>query len=110
MQALINLIINGVAVYVTSRIVPGVTIVDFFTAIVVSIVLAVVNTFLKPILILLTLPVNILTFGLFMFVINAVVILIVDSLVPGFKVDGFWNALLFSFILSLVSSVLYSFK
>jgi putative membrane protein len=108
MQILINLLINGLAVFVTGRILPGVAIDDFFTAIVVSIVLGVVNTFIKPILILFTLPINILSLGLFTFVINALVILIVDSLVPGFKVNGFWAALFFSLVLSFVSGVIYS--
>ncbi|MBI5127321.1 phage holin family protein [Candidatus Roizmanbacteria bacterium] len=107
MQTLINLIINGVAVFVTGRIIPGVAISDFFTAIVVYVVLAVVNTFIKPILIILTLPVNIMTLGLFTFVLNALVILIVDAIVPGFKVDGFISALLFSLVLSIISSMLY---
>lgn len=103
-----NLLINGLAVFVTGRILPGVTLDDFLTAIVVSVVLGVINTFIKPLLVLFTLPVNILSLGLFTFVINAVVVLIVDALVPGFKVDGFWMALLFSLVLSLVSAVLHS--
>ncbi len=109
MNILFSLIINGLAVFVTSRIIPGVVLDDFITAVVVSVILAVVNTFIKPILILLTLPVNILTLGLFTLVINAVVVLIVDSLVPGFEVNGFWAALFFSIVLSLVSAVLHTF-
>ncbi len=108
MQTLFNLIINGIAVYVASRIIPGVTINDFFTAIVVYVVLAIINTFIKPILIVLTLPVNVLTLGLFTLVINAIIIMMVDSLVPGFKVNGFITALIFSLVLSVVSTILYS--
>lgn len=108
MQILVNLIINGLAVFITSRILPGVAVDDFFVAILVSVILGVVNTFLKPILLLLTLPINILTLGLFTFVINAIMVLIVGGLVPGFRVDGFWSALLFSLILSIVSGVIYS--
>lgn len=108
MQILINLIINGLAVFITSRILPGVAVDDFFVAILVSVILGVVNTFLKPILLLLTLPINILTLGLFTFVINAIMVLIVGGLVPGFRVDGFWSALLFSLILSVVSGIIYS--
>ena len=108
MQMLVNLIINGLVVFVTGRILPGVVINDFFTAVVVSIVLGVVNTFIKPVLLILTLPINILTLGLFTFVINALMVLIVDSLVPGFKVDGFLSALIFSLVLTIVSAVIYS--
>ena len=109
MEILISLILNGLAVYITANLLAGVSIDSFFTAIVVSVVLSLVNIFIKPLLVLLTLPVNIVTLGLFMFVINAFVILLVDKLVPGFSVDGFWWALLFSLILSLVGSVLGSF-
>ncbi|WKZ25396.1 MAG: phage holin family protein [bacterium] len=109
MEILASLLLNSLAVYVTAKLLSGVTIDSFLTAIIVSIVLSLVNTFIKPLLVLFTLPVNILTLGLFMFVINALVILLVDSLVPGFSVSGFWWALLFSLILSLVGSVFTSF-
>ena len=109
MQILINLLLNGIAVYITANLLAGVSVDSFVTAIIVAVVLSLVNIFVKPLLILFTLPVNILTLGLFMFVINALVILLVDSLVAGFSVDGFWWALGFSLILSLVGSVLNSF-
>ena len=70
-------------------------------------VLAIVNTFLTPVITLLTLPINIITIGLFTFVINALIILLVSNFVPGFKVDGFWIALVFSIILSIVNGVLF---
>jgi putative membrane protein len=63
----------------------------------------------KPILVLFTLPVTILTFGLFLLVINAVIILLADAFISGFSVDGFWVALLFSLLLSIVQSLLFSF-
>ncbi len=108
MKILINLLINGLAVFVTAKILPGVVVDSFVTAIIVAIVLGLVNTFLKPILLLLTLPVTILTLGLFAFVINALMVLIVAALVSGFQVKNFWWALLFSLVLSLVTSVLHS--
>lgn len=108
MQLIINLLINGLAVFITSRILPGVSVDSFVTAVIVSVVLAVVNTFLKPILFFLTLPVTILTLGLFSFVLNALMVLIVAAIVTGFQVKSFWWALLFSLVLSLVSSVLHS--
>jgi putative membrane protein len=80
---------------------------NFFTAILLALVLAILNAIVKPLLILLTLPITIITFGLFLFVINAVIILLAGRFVPGFTVDGFWWALLFSFLLSFLTSVLY---
>src|SRR5215471_5358923 len=77
----------------------GVHIDTFWTAILLAIVLAILNAFIKPILILLTLPITLLTFGLFLFVINAVIILMTAKFVKGFEVDGFWWALLFSLLL-----------
>lgn len=109
MEIIINLLLNGLAVYIAANLLTGVKLDSFGTAIIVAVVLSLVNIFIKPLLILFTLPVNILTLGLFMFVINALVILLVDSLVGGFSVDGFWWALIFSLILSLVGSVLNSF-
>ena len=106
MGLLINLLINGLAVYITAHVLPGVSVDTFVTAIIVSVVLGVVNTFLKPILFLLTLPATILTLGLFTFVINALMVYLVATFVPGFHVDGFWAALFFSLVLSLVSWVL----
>ena len=103
-----NLLINGLAVYITARILPGIFVDNFMTAIIVSIVLSLVNTFIKPILFILTLPATILSLGLFTLVLNAFMIFLVVRFVPGFHVSGFWSALFFSLVLSLVSSVLRS--
>jgi len=109
-NALISLLLNAVAVVITAYILPGVHVDSFLTAIVVAIVLGIVNIFLKPILIILTLPVNILTLGLFTLVINGFIILLVSAVVPGFRVGGFGWAILFSIILSIVSWFLSSLK
>ena len=106
MGFLINLLINGLAVYITAHVLPGVSVDSFVTAIIVSVVLALVNTFIKPILFILTLPATILTLGLFTLVINALMVFLVATFVPGFHVNGFWSALFFSLILSLVGWVL----
>ncbi len=106
MGLLIKILINGLAVFITANFLPGVKVDGFISAVIVAIVLAIVNFIVKPILHLLTLPITILTLGLFSFVINALMILLVDNLVSGFYVNGFWSALLFSLILSLVSSLL----
>jgi len=101
-----RLIVNALAVYITSMLLPGITLDGYVTAIIVAIVLGVVNTLVKPVLILLTLPINLLTLGLFTWVINALMVLLVSYLVPGFYVDSFTWALLFSLVLSLISSFL----
>lgn len=108
MSLLINLIVSGLAVLISAYILPGVKVDSYFTAVVVAVILGLVNALLKPILIIITLPINILTLGLFTFVINALLIQFVATVVPGFIVSGFWWALLFSLILSLVNSFLHS--
>ena len=104
----VNLVVSSLAVIISAYILPGVKVDGFLTAVVVAIILGVVNMFIKPILLLLTLSLNILTLGLFSFVINAALVLFVSSIVPGFRVSGFLWALIFSLVLSLVSSFLYS--
>ncbi|MBI4991142.1 phage holin family protein [Candidatus Gottesmanbacteria bacterium] len=108
MQIIVNLLLNALAVLISAYLLPGVKVDGYFTAIVVAVVLGIVNAILKPILILFTLPITILTLGLFTFVVNALMILLVSSLVPGFHVRGFWWALIFSLVLSLVNSFLHS--
>lgn len=105
---LLNLLVSAVAVFLSAYILPGVNVDSFLTALIVAIVLGVINMFIRPILLLLTLPLTFLTLGLFTFVINALLILLVTNLVPGFSVDGFLWALIFSFVLSLISSFLSS--
>lgn len=106
MSILINWLVSGLAILVTAYLLPGVHVLSFTSALVAAVVLGVINAFIKPILIILTLPINILTLGLFTFVINALVIILTANLVPGFKVDGFWWALAFSIVLSLINSFL----
>ncbi len=106
---IVSLLVTVLAVMVSAYVLPGVKVDGFMTAVVVAVVLAVVNAFIKPLLVLLTLPITILSLGLFMVVINAAMILLVDALVPGFTVDGFWWAVLFSIVLSAVNSVFSSF-
>ena len=108
MNFLIRIIISALVAFGLSYILKGVHIDGFITALIVAVVLAVLNALVKPILILLTLPITIITLGLFLFVINALIILLCDKLIDGFSVDGFWWALLFSILLSIVSSILYS--
>jgi len=107
---LMNLIVNALAFYVTAYIVPGVRIENFESLAVVAIVWGVLSVILKPILVLLTLPVNIMTLGLFTFVINAFMIMIMAGLVRGFKVDNFSSALLAAVVLALLNVVLGKLK
>jgi putative membrane protein len=99
---LIHWLITTIAILISAYLLPGVTVKGFFAALVTALVLGLINTFIRPILLILTLPINILTLGLFTFVINALLILLTSAVVPGFYVRNFWWALLFSFVLSLI--------
>jgi putative membrane protein len=103
MYLFFRIIILAVAAFLTARLLPGVSIADAKTAILVAIVLALLNTFLKSILIALTLPITILTLGLFLLIINMLIVLLAAHIVPGFHVAGWLTALLFSLILSLIA-------
>lgn len=106
MNIFIKIIISSLAVFLTAYLLPGVDVDGYVTAIWVAIVLALLNGFLKPLLIIFTIPVTIVTLGLFLLVINAAIILLADNFVDGFFVDGFWWALLFSLVLSVITSVM----
>ena len=108
MNLLIRLFITAAVAYGLSIILKGVHIPNFTDALILAIVLALLNTFIKPILVILTLPITIVTMGLFLFVINALIILLADRLMDGIRIDGFWWAVIFSLILSVASSVVYS--
>ena len=108
MNIVVRIIISAVVAFGLSYVLHGIHIDTFLTALVLAIVLAILNAVIKPILIILTLPITILTFGLFLFVINACIILLAGKFVKGFSVDGFWWALLFSLLLSVISSLLYT--
>lgn len=104
MGFLLTLIISTASVLLAGYIVPGIYIQDLMTAIIVAIVLGVMNTFIKPIIKILTLPLTILTLGLFALVINVAIIYLVDYIVPGFEIATVWAALFYSIALSLISS------
>jgi len=106
MKLLLKLVIATLAIFVASRLIPGVVVEDLVTALIVAIVLGTLNLFVKPILILLTLPITLITFGLFTFVISAFIVLFTSSLVPGFQVASIWTALLFSVVVSIINSFL----
>ncbi|MBL0741913.1 phage holin family protein [Chryseolinea lacunae] len=105
MNGLIRFLLSGLAVFLTAYILPGVHVEHYGYALLVAAVLGLANFIIKPILIILTIPITVVTLGLFLLVINALMILLVDYLVPGFSVDGFWWALAFSLILSIFNSL-----
>ncbi|MGY6559194.1 MAG: phage holin family protein [Nitritalea sp.] len=103
---LAQLALGGVSIVITSYLLPGVLVADLWTAIIVAAMLALLNLTIKPLLIFLTIPITILTLGLFLLAINAILILIAAEIIQGFQVNSFWWALLFSLILSLINSLL----
>ncbi len=108
MNFIIRLLITAAVAYALANILSGIHIDSFWTSIVFALVLAVLNVLVKPVLVILTLPITVVTFGLFLFVINALIILIAGKFIDGFSVDGFWWALLFSLLLSILTSLLHS--
>src|SRR6185436_911690 len=104
MNGIIKFLLTGLAVLLTAYLLPGVHVENYGYALLVALVLSIANAFVKPILIIFTVPLTVLTLGLFLLAINAIIILIVDYFVPGFTVDGFWWALAFSLILSVFNS------
>lgn len=106
--AILTIILSTIAVFVTANILPGTRVDGWGTALIVAVVLAVVNAFIRPLLLLLTLPLNILTLGLFTFVIIGGLVMLVSAIVPGFHVDGFWWALAFALVLAIINGFLTS--
>jgi putative membrane protein len=106
MNIVIKWIVNALIIIVAAYLLPGVHVMNFWTALVLALVMGVLNVLVKPLLVILTLPITLVTFGLFLLVINALMVLLASHLVPGFTVDGFWWALLFSIVVSLINLVL----
>ena len=106
MPILISWIISSLAILASAYLLPGVTVDSFLAALTAALVLGLANAILKPVLILLTLHINFLSMGLFTLVINAGLVMLTASIVPGFYIAGFWWALLMGLILSLVSAII----
>jgi len=107
MKFILKILLTAVAVLIIEKILPGISVDTYSTAVWVAVILGILYALLKPLLVVLTLPVTILTLGLFLFVINAILILLTGNLVDGFNVAGFWSALFFSILLSIFESFLY---
>lgn len=106
MVIIIKLLINSLAIFFTAQLIPQVQLDSIKTAVIVAIVLGFMNAFIKPVLLFFTLPLTVLTLGLFTFVVNALIILLTDYLVEGFAVPDFITALIFALVLSIISTVL----
>ena len=101
------LLINSIVIFIAAYLLEGVKIKSFWTAIGVAILLGLINMFIKPIIVLLTLPVTVLTLGLFILVINAWILMIIDNMVDGLKIDGFFWSAVYSILISILNGVLH---
>jgi putative membrane protein len=108
MKLLIRLLINALAILLIAYLVPGVAVSGFYTALIVAVVLGLLNLVIKPLILLLTLPITIITLGLFTFVINALLFWFVGTVVKGFSVEGFVPAFLGALILTVVGWIGHS--
>jgi putative membrane protein len=107
MNLIIRLLVSAAVAFILAQVLPGVHVNDYGTAIWFAIVLALLNAFLKPLLIIFTLPLTLITFGLFLFVINTIIVLLASDWVKGFKIDSFGWGLLFSLCLTIITSLLF---
>lgn len=109
MKFILRLLLSALAVVILSKVLPNVSVDSYVTALIVAVALSLLNFIVKPIMVILTLPITIVTFGLFLLVINAVIIKLADHFVDGFTVDGWLWAIVFSLLLSLLQSILFTF-
>lgn len=108
MKTIVKLLLTALAVVILAKILPGIWVDGYTSAIIVAIVLALLKIFVRPLLIFLTLPITFLTFGLFILIVNAIIVLMADYLISGFAVSSIWWALLFSLLLAVFESILFS--
>ncbi|NJB83309.1 phage holin family protein [Wenyingzhuangia aestuarii] len=108
MNYIVQLLVNALAVIIIANFLPGVEVDSMSTAVWVALVLSILNLFVKPVLVLLTLPITVFTLGIFLLVINAIIINMAAYLTSGFSVSSLWVALLFSLLLSILESILSS--
>ena len=105
---ILRLIVNVIAIMLAAYLVPGVTVGGWGTAILLALVLGILNVLVKPVLVILTLPVSFLTLGLFVLIINVLILFLAAALVPGFELASFWAALIFGLVMGLIQSVLHA--
>ncbi len=104
MQVITQLVIQVFSLFIVSSILPGFVLTDIRTAVVAAVVIGVINTFIRPVVQLIALPLTILTLGIFSFVVNVLLLMVAASIVPGFKIDGFFTAAIASIVLTLISA------
>lgn len=109
MKSILKLLFTALAVLVLAHVLPGIKISSYTSAILVALTISLLNMFVKPLLVFFTLPATIVTFGLFLFVINACIILLTEKIIGEFQVEGFWYAMLFSSCLSIFRWLLFKF-
>lgn len=110
MSLAINWVISGIAIVITAYLLPGIHLSGFKAALLTALALGLINAFIKPVLSLLTLPLTVMTLGLFSLVLNALLIMLTAKLVPGFQVQGFFWAVAFSVVLTITNWILSIFK
>jgi len=108
MRFLVRWIVNAAAVFLAANLVPGISVSGFAVAVLAGLILGFVNAIIKPILFVLTLPITVVTLGLFIFVVNAICLALVAWLVPGLSISGFWAAFFGAIVISLVSWLLHA--
>jgi putative membrane protein len=108
MKTIFRILLTAAAVMVLSYVLPGVSVASYWAAVIVAVVLGLLRLVVKPILVVLTFPITVLTLGLFLLVINAVIILMADYFIDGFAVKNFWWAIIFSLLLSFLQSIFHS--
>lgn len=109
MKIILKILLTAIAVFALSNLLSGITVESYQTAIIVAIVIGLLRAFVRPVLVLLTIPITVITLGLFLFVINAIIIQLAGYFVDGFTVNGIFTAIIFSILLSFFQSVMYSF-
>ena len=110
MKLFLHWLVAALAILISSYVLPGVSVDGFVTALIVAVILGIINVFLRPLFVLLTLPITVLTLGLFVFVINGLLVMLAANIVPGFEVDSLLSGILFAIVLALVSAVLDMFE
>lgn len=108
MKLLLKIIVTTILVLIIAHFMKGVRVNGFMTALLVAVVLGLLNIFIKPVFVILTMPFTFFTLGLFLLVINAIIILICTNIVGGFEIDSFFTALTFSVVLSLSQSIIFA--
>jgi putative membrane protein len=107
MKLIVRLLVSAAVTFILAQVLPGIHVNSYGTALLFAVVLGLLNVFLKPILVIFTLPLTLVTFGLFLFVINTVTVLLASNWVNGFEIDSFGHGLLFSLLLTIITSLLF---